>query len=496
MIYGFDDFGYEGALVKVLADVKTGEGFDIVGLSDSMIKETKERCREALNIYHYDISTRKILVSLEPADTYKHSSFDVSIALAILGSEFREDIADPINVLVMGELELSGKIRPVKGTFGACQNALKEGIKYAILPEDSAVPSGIKVWFVKDIREAFCAYKQLTGGRDNRFQEVKKEVSDKIEFEYISTGEFNLDNLLTTSIMNEEKVNDYKFAMTVAVAGKHNLLVTGNGGLLRELPEILPKLDAEEQGVTNRIKNSRLGTISSIRPFRMPWHSITIEEMFGGGIHCNAGEISLAHNGVLFLDNVEDFRTSVLQMLRVPTTTGSITLSRAGRSTVYPADFQLMMATKPCPCGNYGVKNKVCLCSKISIERHWQKFTVGLLDGMDIRFDCNSDVSFTDIKMTLETMRELITNAWTMQKKRGEFNGKIKESITDEFYNWFEDKSDYKEIAKINGFFKKRFQIVMLARTLADMRCSEKITHVDYITAKKLRADTILDEVM
>lgn len=492
MIYGFDNFGYEGALVKVLADVRTGEGFDIVGLSDSAVKETKERCRDVLKVYGDDISIKRVLVSLEPADTRKCSVFDVSIALAILGNEFLDKISE--NVLVMGELDLSGKIRPVYGTFGACQNAISAGIKYAILPEGSAVPSGIKVCFVKDIRDAFYAYEKL--GADDKFQEEKNEVSDKIEFSDI-LGKSFLDSVIPTNLMSEEKLNDYKFAMTVAVAGKHNLLVTGNGGFIRSLPDILPKLDSSEYSVINRIRNS-FNTFNqdAVRPFRMPWHTSTIESMFGGGPHCTAGEINLAHNGVLFLDNAECFRTSVLQMLRVPITTGSVTLSRAGRSTVYPANFQLMMATKPCPCGNYGVKGKICLCSKLSLERYWQKFTVGLLDGMDIRFNCYSETKFTDKKMTLETMRELITNAWTMQKKRGKFNGKIKENcITDEWCSWFEDKSDYKAITGIDGY-RKGVQIIMLARTLADMYGREKITHSDYITAKKLRADTILDEII
>ena len=305
-----------------------------------------------------------------------------------------------------------------------------------------------------------------------------------------------------------EIANNLKFAMTVAVAGRHNMLVVGSVGLkenkvLYKLPQILPKLSPTETQSTTRI-HSIAGLLKpnqdymTVRPFRVPHQTATIEGMCGGGIHCNPGEISLAHNGVLFLDEASEFRTSVLQMLRVPITTRSITLSRAGRSTVYPADFQLVMSTQPCPCGNYGRKDKICLCSAKSMEMYWRKFSAPLLDRVEIRFNVNSDETLTNERMTLAKMSALITNAWTMQEKRGGYNGKKDFIYSDEFPEWFENKEDFQTVRKIesvNSLNRKRFQTLMLARTLADMRFSEKISHSDLELAMKLRADTFIEEI-
>lgn len=487
MIYGFNNFGYEGTLVNLEVDFRNDvPAFEIFGLTESTVEETKARVRLAVSNSELEFPDKKVLVTLSPAVIKKHgSSFDLPIALSILGND------EPKDILVMGKLDSSGNVLPVKETFAACQSALGKGIKYAILPEGSPVPNGIHACFVRNLKEALIFFNR----REALYtKEANSELSSEIRF--IDEGFEDAEPL---DEINNDFSNDLKFAMAVAVAGKHNLLVSGapesgKTKILQYMPQLLPELLSEETQSTTRIYSlaglQKPGqNYITKRPFRMPYHSLDIESAFGGSIKCHPGEISLAHNGVLFIDEANEFRTTVLQMLRVPIINHSISLSRAGRSTVYPADFQLVMATSPCPCGNYGVNGKVCLCSKLSLERHWKKFSAPLLDRMDIRFNCHSGTQFIDQKMTLETMRQLITNAWTAQQKRNFFNGRA----NGDFIGDFENVKDTDEIAHL-GDTKKAMQIINLARTIADMYGREKITHSDYLTAKKLRADTLLDE--
>lgn len=503
MIYGFTRFGYEGALVNVEVDLRDGlPATDIVGLADSAVKETKERVKTAIsNTKVSDVPleypNKRVLISLSPANLKKDdASFNLTIALAVLdASENRTKD----NVLVMGELDLSGDIRPVRSTFAACQTALKAGINYAILPEGASVPNGMKACFVKNLREAFTFLKR----REYVYSKVTEtEINSDIRFKddpQISPDEY-IGGI----------TNNLKFAMTVAVAGKHNLLSIGTIGrkentLLYLIPQILPELNVNETQSTTRI-HSIAGLLNAnqnymtTRPFRIPHHTASIEGMCGGGIHCNPGEISVAHNGVLFLDEASEFRTSVLQMLRVPIENHYITLSRAGRSTVYPANFQLVMSTQPCPCGNYGRKDKICLCSAKSIEMYWRKFSAPLLDRVEIRFDANSEEALTFEKMTLAKMRELITSAWEAQQKRGEFNGRksfspyVPHVLTTQETSWFENIKDWQLITDFaKGNARIEYQLLSVARTLADMNRAETISRADIELAIKLRANTIFD---
>lgn len=238
---------------------------------------------------------------------------------------------------------------------------------------------------------------------------------------------------------NEETIDDgkgldgLKYAMAVAVAGRHNIMTFGNVGcgkttLMQKMPQIMPKLLPDEKVSVKRIYSlSGLDSLldKNLRPFRMPHQTASIEGICGGGFNCNAGEISLSHNGVLFLDEASEFRTSVLQMLRVPLETGNITLSRVGRTTVYPAKFQLAMTTESCPCGNYGSKNKICLCPARSVEQYWKKFSAPLLDRIDIRYNCfEENTNFP--RYTLDEMREHIKLAWERQYARqGKLNADL-----------------------------------------------------------------------
>lgn len=497
MIYGFSNFGYEGSLVTVAVDFRDGNTTEILGLADSLIVETREKIKSAIEQSGFEYPNKKVLVALSPADLKKDSSsFDLPIALSILSNTSEK-------VLVMGELFLSGDLKPVRESFFACQKAIEEGIKYAILPEGSTAPDGIKICFVKNLKEAFVA---LDNECFKNFNEIKSDFNSEIEFKNDSNS---LDDYNTLAD------NNLKFVMTVAVAGKHNLLTIGNiekENLLCQFPQIMPKLNFEETQSVTRI-HSLAGLLRphqrymTERPFRTPHQSVSIEGICGGGINCGPGEVSLAHNGILFLDEASEFKQSVLQMLRVPLVNHSIILSRCGRTTTYPADFQLVMATQPCICGNYGHKDKICMCSALTIKRHWEKFSTPLLDRMEIRFNSNFNDILTTDKMTVEKMREMITTAWNMQKKRNEFNGRIvftdslknnKEVFKKKFSNWFESEDLWKMAEDINSDSSlnwKRFQIILLARTIADMKGSKKISYMDFEIAKRLRADTPLSQI-
>ena len=378
-IYSFSNWGYEGSLVTVEVDMRRGiPSIDIVGLADGSVKETRERVRSAIINSGLKYPTERILISLSPYDLKKEGGgFDLPIAFGILQKNFTE------NVLVMGELELSGGIRPVRGVHAACATALSNGIQYAIVPSadlNEALETGIKAIGCDTLSYAFNLPDDLSTRKiatvDSydetiTFREPDSEYKDKIE-------------------MTEKEM----LALVVGASGRFNMMFfgsprSGKTRLMQYMQYLTPSLTEEESKSVKRIYSLAGLPIKDgtkvYPPFRMPHQTASIEGICGGGSNCRPGEISLAHNGVLFLDEAAEFRSSVLQMLRVPLENKSITLSRAGRTTTYPADFQLLLAMNPCPCGNFGEKDKVCLCSAKSVELYWKKVSAPVLDRIPIR---------------------------------------------------------------------------------------------------------------
>lgn len=378
-IYSYSPFGFNGALVTVEVDLRHGiPATDIVGLADSSVKECRERIQCAIRRSGLEYPCERVLISLSPADLKKEGAgFDLSIAFGVLQKNFTE------NVLVMGELELSGAIRPVRGVYAACSTALTSGIQYAIVPSANlgeALETGINAIACDTLSDAFNLPDDLStrkiasvGGYDETisFREPDSEYKDKIE-------------------MTEKEM----LALVVGAAGRFNMMFFGSPGcgktmLMQYMQYLTPSLTEEESKYVKRVYSlAGLPLKDENRtypPFRIPHQTASIEGICGGGPNCRPGEITLAHNGVLFLDEAAEFRSSVLQMLRVPLENKTITLSRAGRCTTYPANFQLLMACNPCPCGNYGSKDKICLCSATSVEQYWKKFSAPLLDRVPIK---------------------------------------------------------------------------------------------------------------
>jgi len=485
-IYSFSPFGYDGSLVNVEVDLRRGiPAVDIVGLADGFVRESRERVRSAIINSGFEFPAERVLISLSPADLKKEGpDFELAIALAIL-AEKNGTVSE--KVLVMGGLCQDGTAQSVRGISAALQTAVENGIKYAIVPYsmNADYPEGIKVARIGTLKEAFEHLLSLEG-----FTEHSESHDSGIEF--ASIPEDNLDTI--------GGLDGLKYAMAVAVSGRHNLLAYGAPGCgktltLQHMPELLPKLTKDEIPTVNRIY-SLTGlsgmdcVVNHTRPFRMPHQTATIEGMCGGGASVKAGEISLAHNGVLFLDEAAEFRSSVLQMLRVPVESGRITLCRAGRSTTFPAEFQLVMAANPCPCGNYGVKDRMCLCSARSIEQYWKKFGGPLLDRIAIRYDMNNPLQAEN--MTLERMRSMVKGAWEIQLARqGKLNGQLSIVEADKFVRL--DDGARETFSRIGDLSARAVANVMkVAQTLLDIKNANSLFLQDKVSSQEVKESLAL----
>lgn len=467
-IYGFSTFGYEGMLVNVEVDLRRGiPAVDLVGLADGMVHPTLDAVRGAFRSAGAEFPGERVLVSLSPADVKKDYGFDLAIACGIHDALKHPEGGE--SVLVMGDLECDGMVRDVNGVRAALQTASAGGIRYAIVPYGRHFydVGSIGVFYAGDFADALRALDALRSGDTRDFLTPKSGGDNAlVSFDDVD-GEESIDNV--------KGLDGMKYAMTVAVAGMHNILAYGAPGCgktlcLEKLPQIMPRLTSGEKASVDRIYSlagleGMEATGTGTRPFRMPHQTASIEGMCGGGVHCRPGEISLAHNGVLFLDEAAEFRSSVLQMLRVPLENGSITLSRAGRTTTYPSRFMLAMAANPCPCGNYGSKDKVCLCSLHSVQSYWRKFSAPLLSRVAIRVRAENYDRLE--KMTLEGMRGMIRKAWERQYERqGKPNERLDNAETERLE--LTDAARHElELADLE--WRERIEVIKLARTLADI---------------------------
>ena len=486
-IYSFSPFGYEGSLVNVEVDLRRGiPAVDVVGLADGAVKETRERVRSALINNGFEFPAERVLISLSPADLKKEGAgFDLPVALGILNAKEDSGFIEE-NVLVMGELELSGRVRAVKGIHAACSTAFASGIQYAIVPkanfEEACSVQGLKVAGVESLEEAVSALKDVTCF--GKAFEIKEESAESVLFS--DEMDENVDGL--------ELPKRLIRAIEIAVAGKHNLLITGRPGcgktmaVQRLIPLLTPNLTVDESQSVTRIW-SLAGLMKPTEPlvrktpFRIPHQTASIEGICGGGPNCRPGEISLAHNGVLFLDEAAEFRSSVLQMLRVPLESHTITLSRAGRSTTYPANFQLIMATNPCPCGNYGSKEKICLCSAKSVEMYWRKFSAPLIDRVGVIL--NMDDSEEKCSIDIEELRKHIKTAFEIQRKNPAYNNNLspwdlseKAKLDDEAMNILDSW-----VIKHDVGTRRESNILKVSLTIANMDGREIISKDDVLEA-------------
>ncbi|MGI9534712.1 MAG: YifB family Mg chelatase-like AAA ATPase [Thermodesulfobacteriota bacterium] len=480
--------GVDAYIVEVEVDISSGlPQFTTVGLPEGAVRESKERVRSAIRNCRYEFPLRRITVNLAPADIKKEGSyFDLPISIGILAASGLVKAELLNNYIFMGELSLDGKIKGVKGVLPAALLAKKKRLTGMIVPKDNsfeaAVVEGVDIIPVNTINEVveFITGKKL----------IQPEKTDlKKVFE--KNGTYNLD---FDEVKGQQHV---KRALEVAASGGHNVLMIGSPGsgktmLARRIITILPDITFNEALETSKIYSVAghlPGNVSFIatRPFRTPHHTISDAGLIGGGAYPKPGEVSLAHNGVLFLDELLEFKKNVIEVLRQPLEDGNVTISRAATSITYPSRFMLVAAMNPCPCGHYGDSNNQCVCNHLQIQKYRSKMSGPLLDRFDIQVEVPSlnyrKLTENKIEESSELIRKRVNCARSAQKNR--FKGKnlysnsqmnpktVKEHC---FPNSEGIKLLISAIKKLGLSARAYDRILKVARTIADLDEARDVT--------------------